>query len=103
MTTINLTLTVEYPDPYIVQTNAYIQDVLHKGIASLCEKYGLKCVIAEDKQLDLSDVAPVADCFERSNENIPAYFALDSLVSILFSVGEIRRFLALWNDVKAAA
>ena len=98
-TTINLALTVEC----VSGTRQEAIDVLHAGITNLCERYGLKCIIAEDKQLDLSDVAPVADCFERSNENIPAYFALDSLVSILFSVGEIRRFLAWWNDVKAAA
>ena len=98
-TTINLALTVEC----VSGTRQEAIDVLHAGITNLCERYGLKCIIAEDKPPDLADVSPVADCFARSNENIPGYLALDGLVSVLFTVGEIRRFLVWWNDVKATA
>ena len=100
MATINLTLTVEVPG---CPDREIVENVIRDHVSMLCGFHKWECVIAEDKPPDLADVSPIADCFARSNENIPAYFALDSLVSILFSVGEIRRFLAWWNDVKTQA
>jgi len=59
--------------------------------------------IAEDKMPDLADVDPIVAVLQSVSDKTSPYWMLDHVLSFKFTLGEIRRFLAWWNDVKAMA